>query len=879
MNWGQSFVNGLSTGHSVTQSLIDKYREQEAQRELIGVLEGLKDNQPASGQASALEGSVNLNGIGKEGAINTDTAPEKGWMDSTTSENLGKIAAARGKVDTAIGGVLDQLGTPRAFEINGVPVEDRSTEYRRNVVLPTDTGTKTVRNSFTVGGIPVEDASTPHYTNEMVRQAVEGQAQKPKARAITVKPGAAARATGERRGPTREKAAKLREGNQTTAIPRTQASTAAQTVRSAGGLIEGLTGGRPVGDIIASGAISPRAWRDAVDNPTDNNYPPASGTVPITQRSPDRYRAPLVGRDPTARPSLSDHPQVIRDTLTAKMPERFAAEEQIARDRRVAEGVAAETAQLRPYGGGPVRPADQTPRARLDRQGGGPMQPASVARASGQPAQAEAQDPNTINVGGPGDRAIHLPDGTVLGQVQTQDGRTLNIRNSGGDRAIQLQPGSGNTPIGGQGNSYTDTNYRARQRQIMMAEAKYLLRVDPRAGIAAMKQLNQQDAQWELSDMYRGALDGDPQALGKIVQYMNIGQGDSEIVVSGDGTFAEYKTPNGTQRIQITPELIRQTLPTVQATFMLVNGMASDKAIELMQSMMTTGLEQEKLRSEIRENDATVRYLDARARGAGVAPKTDPYSSTDMDGNTYTIDKTTGGPIDLRTGQIYPRGVDPEAFKAWAAENGAWASRFLIRPDAVGLISKDGTKFWNYQTGRIENIPQQGGASANPNQPTANVFNGSGDTESLSIASGLIKDLEGFQASPYTDYTQTSIGYGTRANEGEKSITEAEASQRLEDHIRTEITPKLDSALANAGVNLNPRQKASLISLCYNVGTDTFLQSNAFEALSRGDLKRFVYEVADPEHGFTKVRTAMGGLQIHPGLVERRRKEMEPFLV
>lgn len=879
MNWGQSFVNGLSTGHSVTQSLIDQYREQEAQRELQNTLKSLEKGGSSSGQASALEGSVNLNGLGKEGAINTDTTPEKGWMDSTTEENLAKIDKARGTVDKYIGGVLDQLGTPRTFEINGVPVEDRSTPYKRNRVLPTDTGVKTVHNSFTIDGVPVEDASTPYYKNEIIRQAVEGQAQKPKTRAIAVKPGAAA-AAGERRGPTREKAAKLREGKQTTAIPRTQAPTAAQTVRSAGGLIEGLTEGRSVGDIVASGAITPRAWRDAVDNPTSNNYPPASGTVPLTQRTPDRYRAPLVGRDPTARPSLSDHPQVIRDTLTAKMPERFAAEEQIARDRRVAEGVAAETAQLRPYGGGPVRPADQTPRARLDSQGGGPMQPASAARTAGQPAQAEAQDANTINVGGSGDRAIHLPEGTVLGQLQTQDGQILDIRNSDGNRAIQLQPGSGSTPIGGQGNSYTDMDYRTRQRQIMVAEAKYLLRVDPRAGIAAMKQINQQDAQWELSDMYRGALNGDPQALGKIVQYMNIGQGDSEIVVSGDGTFAEYKTPNGTQRIQITPELIRQTLPTVQATFMLVNGMASDKAIELMQSMMTTGLEQEKLRSEIRENDATVRYLDARARGAGVAPKTDPYSSTDMDGNTYTIDKTTGGPIDLRTGQIYPRGVDPEAFKAWAAKNAAWASDFVVNPEGVGLISMDGTKFWNYQTGRIENIPQQGGASANPNQPTAApAKEESRDADSVSLAAGMIKGLEGFQAEPYSDYAQTSIGYGTRANEGEKSITEAEASQRLMDHIQTEIIPKLDKALAVAKVGLTPEQKASLISLCYNVGTDTFLRSSAFQALKGGDIKRFVAEVSDPERGFTKTRTAMGGLQVNPGLVERRRKEMEPFLV
>lgn len=867
MNWGQSFVNGLSTGHSVTQSLIDKYREQEAQRELIGVLEGLKDKQPASGQASALEGSVNLNGIGKEGAINTDTTPEKGWMDSTTEENLAKIDKARGTVDKYIGGVLDQLGTPRTFEINGVPVEDRSTEYRRNVVLPTDTGTKTVRNSFTVGGVPVEDASTPHYTNEMVRQSVEGQAQKPKTRAIAVKPGAAA---GERRGPTQEKAVKLREGKQTTAIPRTQAPTAAQTVRSAGGLIEGLTEGRSVGDIVASGAITPRAWRDAVDNPTSNNYPPASGTVPLTQRTPDRYRAPLVGRDPTARPSLSDHPQVIRDTLTAKMPERFAAEEQIARDRRVAEGVAAETAQLRPYGGGPVRPADQTPRARLDRQGGGPMQPTSVARASGQPTQAEAQDPNTINVGGPGDRAIHLPDGTVLGQLQTQDGRTLNIRSSDGDRAIQLQPGSGNVPIGGQGNSYTDMNYRARQRQIAVAEARYLLRVDPRAGIAAMKQINQQDAQWELSDMYRGAMQGDPTSLGKIVQFMNIGNQGGEITVSEDGRYAVVTDANGnkTQNIPITPQLIMQTLPMVQATFMTMNGMATDKAIELMQSMMTTGLQQEKLRSEIARNNAYTGFLDARAQGASAPQGLKLFATTDAEGNPILVDQNTQRIYDQGAGVLLPRGFTAGRMAEVRAKYGDDA-RLGTAPDGRDVVGTADGKIIDLATGE----------QINPNQPTATSGEEeSGDADSVSLAAGMIKGLEGFQAEPYSDYTQTSIGYGTRANEGEKSITEAEASQRLMDHIQTEITPKLDKALASAKVGLTPEQKASLISLCYNVGTDTFLRSSAFQALKGGDIPRFVSEVSDPERGFTKTRTAMGGLQVNPALVERRRKEMEPFL-
>lgn len=836
MNWGQSFVNGLSTGHSVTQSLIDKYREQEAQRELIGVLEGLKDKQPASGQASALEGSVNLNGIGKEGAINTDTTPEKGWMDSTTSENLGKIAAARGKVDTAIGGVLDQLGTPRTFEINGVPVEDRSTEYRRNVVLPTDTGTKTVRNSFTVGGVPVEDASTPHYTNEMVRQSVEGQAQKPKARAITVKPGTSAAQ------PKRQSSS-----GKPAAAPKDNVST----------FYDEYLGKSP--------ARSAQPSRQSTQTPQTRGDANAALQRYLATNAPQPKQNPLHERTVRFRPdgATTDGGLPVSYSYRAgqdEVPARFAKEEQIARNRRQAEQVAQERAALNQAGGGPVRPADT---------------PTGASSVKGDPvanfyADYTGRAPDEISVSGPGDRAIQLPEGTVLGQIQTQDGRTLDVRNSGGDRAIQLQPGSGNTSIGGQGNSYTDMNYRARQRQIMMAEAKYLLRVDPRAGIAAMKQINQQDAQWELSDMYRGAMQGDPTSLGKIVQFMNIGNQGGEITVSEDGRYAVVTDANGnkTQNIPITPQLIMQTLPMVQATFMTMNGMATDKAIELMQSMMTTGLQQDKLRSEIARNNAYTGFLDARAQGASAPQGLKLFATTDAEGNPILVDQNTQRIYDQGSGVLLPHGFTAGRMAEVRAKYGDDA-RLGTAPDGRDVVGTADGKIIDLATGE----------QINPNQPTAtSAKEESGDADSVSLAAGMIKGLEGFQAEPYSDYTQTSIGYGTRANEGEKSITEAEASQRLMDHIQTEITPKLDKALASAKVGLTPEQKASLISLCYNVGTDRFLRSSAFQALKGGDIKRFVAEVSDPERGFTKTRTAMGGLQVNPGLVERRRKEMEPFL-
>lgn len=808
MNWGQSFVNGLSTGHSVTQSLIDKYREQEAQRELIGVLEGLKDNQPASGQASALEGSVNLNGIGKEGAINTDTAPEKGWMDSTTSENLGKIAAARGKVDTAIGGVLDQLGTPRTFEINGVPVEDRSTEYRRNVVLPTDNGVKTVRESYKVGNVPVEDASTPYYKNEMIRQSVENP---PRAIQLT---------------------ASQPSVDSVKAFERYQATNAPQPAEKVGGQ---------------------RAIR------LNPNGTSVDGSLPVSYS----HRA--------------------GDYEPPKVPERFAKEEQIARNRRANERLNVEQAQLDKFGGGPIRPSGE-PSGNVSAKGTDNVSDFMRQYMSGQLATQPQGQASAIRGGGAAQPAPQAGQTQTRGQTQTApqaQGQTSALAGGqasgqapvqGGEQsgAIQLQPGSGNTPIGGQGNSYTDMNYRARQRQIAVAEARYLLRVDPRAGIAAMKQINQQDAQWELSDMYRGAMQGDPTSLGKIVQFMNIGNQGGEITVSEDGRYAVVTDANGnkTQNIPITPQLIMQTLPMVQATFMTMNGMATDKAIELMQSMMTTGLQQDKLRSEIARNNAYTGFLDARAQGASTPQGLKLFATTDAEGNPILVDQNTQRIYDQGSGVLLPRGFTAGRMVEVRAKYGDDA-RLGTAPDGRDVVGTADGKIIDLATGE----------EINPNQPTAtSAKEESGDADSVSLAAGMIKGLEGFQAEPYSDYTQTSIGYGTRANEGEKSITEAEASQRLMDHIQTEITPKLDKALASAKVGLTPEQKASLISLCYNVGTDRFLRSSAFQALKGGDIKRFVAEVSDPERGFTKTRTAMGGLQVNPGLVERRRKEMEPFL-
>lgn len=832
-NWGiglGGFARGFQTGYDVMSSALDRYELQDAKEELQGELKRIQNGDKQNSDLSKIEGSVNLNGVGKEGAI--QLPEDKGWMDSSTKENLGKIADASNTIrqvqslaggDTVnLNGITDgALSTARHFNVGGVPVEDRSTEYRRNVVLPTDNGVKTVRESYKVGNVPVEDATTPYYKNEMIRQSVENP---PRAIQLT---------------------ASQPSVDSVKAFERYQATNAPQPAEKVGGQ---------------------RAIR------LNPNGTSVDGSLPVSYS----HRA--------------------GDYEPPKVPERFAKEEQIARNRRANERLNVEQAQLDKYGGGPIRPSGEPsgnvsakgtdnvsdfmrqymsgqlatqPQGQASAiRGGGAAQPtpqAGQTQTRGQTQTAPQAQGQTSALAG-GAQASSQP----AGQIQTQDGRVLNIGGGDPNKAIQLQPGSGNTPIGGQGNSYTDMNYRARQRQIAVAEARYLLRVDPRAGIAAMKQINQQDAQWELSDMYRGAMQGDPTSLGKIVQFMNIGNQGGEITVSEDGRYAVVTDANGnkTQNIPITPQLIMQTLPMVQATFMTMNGMATDKAIELMQSMMTTGLQQEKLRSEIARNNAYTGFLDARAQGASAPQGLKLFATTDAEGNPILVDQNTQRIYDQGAGVLLPRGFTAGRMAEVRAKYGDDA-RLGTAPDGRDVVGTADGKIIDLATGE----------QINPNQPTATSGEEeSGDADSVSLAAGMIKGLEGFQAEPYSDYTQTSIGYGTRANEGEKSITEAEASQRLMDHIQTEITPKLDKALASAKVGLTPEQKASLISLCYNVGTDTFLRSSAFQALKGGDIPRFVSEVSDPERGFTKTRTAMGGLQVNPALVERRRKEMEPFL-
>jgi lysozyme len=128
----------------------------------------------------------------------------------------------------------------------------------------------------------------------------------------------------------------------------------------------------------------------------------------------------------------------------------------------------------------------------------------------------------------------------------------------------------------------------------------------------------------------------------------------------------------------------------------------------------------------------------------------------------------------------------------------------------------------------------------------------------------FIKKKEGFSATPYGDGAQTSIGYGTRAAPGERSISREDADARL----RMEIGRVDDWISGAVKVPLTQGQRDALTSFGYNLGTGRL--ADLLPMINAGD--------------WTGVRTQMAkyvkaGGKTLPGLVKRRAEEaamMEP---
>lgn len=125
----------------------------------------------------------------------------------------------------------------------------------------------------------------------------------------------------------------------------------------------------------------------------------------------------------------------------------------------------------------------------------------------------------------------------------------------------------------------------------------------------------------------------------------------------------------------------------------------------------------------------------------------------------------------------------------------------------------------------------------------------------------LVKGLEGFIPRAYSDYKQTSVGYGTRAKYPGESLNTAQADARLREELSMHAS-RIDVAAKDAGFKLTPKQRAALISFDFNTGRGAALMETSDDM---DEVKRRM-----------GLYVKAGGKKLS-GLVNRRKKELEYF--
>jgi GH24 family phage-related lysozyme (muramidase) len=130
-----------------------------------------------------------------------------------------------------------------------------------------------------------------------------------------------------------------------------------------------------------------------------------------------------------------------------------------------------------------------------------------------------------------------------------------------------------------------------------------------------------------------------------------------------------------------------------------------------------------------------------------------------------------------------------------------------------------------------------------------------------------VKQKEGWNPNAYGDYKQTSIGYGTRANPGERTISREEGEKRLDVELG-KARMLVQSWGQGQGVKLSPKQEDALTDLTYNSGT-TWMNQGIAAAIKSGNLPlaQKLFE------GYINA----GGKPLD-GLIARR-KELSPWLL
>ena len=140
-------------------------------------------------------------------------------------------------------------------------------------------------------------------------------------------------------------------------------------------------------------------------------------------------------------------------------------------------------------------------------------------------------------------------------------------------------------------------------------------------------------------------------------------------------------------------------------------------------------------------------------------------------------------------------------------------------------------------------------------------------TNSEPTVTKMILAHEKFSPTPYSDFKQTSIGYGTKAVGDEKSIDEATARARAVERINEDRGVILDY-MKQKGYNWSPNQIDALTSFRYNIGSIGQLTANGTRSDSEIAKAMLLYDKAVKD----------GKAVALDGLTKRRKQESDLFL-
>lgn len=152
-----------------------------------------------------------------------------------------------------------------------------------------------------------------------------------------------------------------------------------------------------------------------------------------------------------------------------------------------------------------------------------------------------------------------------------------------------------------------------------------------------------------------------------------------------------------------------------------------------------------------------------------------------------------------------------------------------------------------------------------------------GDAEVFPLVEPIIKQFEGYSATPYLDSVGVAtIGWGTTVYPDGHSVTMADPAitqDYAEECLTFEMSEKSDALSDCLTAMPSLHQAAAMLSLAYNIGQQAFATSTVLRDFNAGDIQGAANAFLLWDKGHVN-----GQLVVIPGLLNRRQAERSIFL-